>query len=238
MKAEHRKELQTNVLADHMGRFLQSIRSGQPSTSIIGWVIAALVVAVVAGWYYFSHLAPPPWNELYGANDLPGQHLEEPTKSDRYRKLEDIAKKNRGTPLAKAARFEQARDLLRSGQDIVCAKPTEARDLLGKASELYEQLALESTAQPLLAQEALLGVARAEESRGNLPRAREYYEKLATAYPKSAAGESAKKNATELAEELNAGHGPRTDFYKKLDAQIAEAAKRQAASAPPPAPLP
>jgi hypothetical protein len=217
MKAEHRKELQTNVLADHMGRFLKSMRSGPQSTSIGVWVILALVVGIVVAWQYFRSRTPPPWTELYSVNELSGNALD--------KKVDDITKKNHGTPLARVARFEKARDLLRRGQEELCAQPTVARDLLEKASALYEQLALETTSEPPLAQEALMGVAQAEETRGDLKRAREFYGKLAEAYPKSVLGELAKKNADELDEEFEAGHGPKIDFYKKLDAQIAEASK-------------
>jgi hypothetical protein len=219
MKAEHRKELQTNVLADHMGRFLKSMRSGPKTTPIIVWVILGLAVGVVAAWLYFRNSGTPlPWNELYSVNELSGNALDT--------KVKDISKKNHGTPLSRVARFEQARDLLRRGQEDLCARPAEARGLLEKASELYEQLALEATAQPLLAQEALMGAAQAEEGRGNLKRAQELYQKLADTYPKSALGEVAKKNAQELEEEFADGGGPKIDFYKKLDAQIAEAGKR------------
>jgi hypothetical protein len=217
MKAEHRKELQTNVLADHMGRFLQSMRSAPQSTSIIVWLFLALVVGVVGVWIYYSHTASPPWTELYSVDELSGNALDNKVKA--------INKDHHGTPLSRVARFEQARDLLRRGQELLCEQPDAARELLGKASELYEQLALDTTAEPLLVQEALMGVAQAEECRGDLKRAQEYYQKLADAYPKSTLGEVAKKNADELDEELAVGHGPKIDFYKKFDAKVAEANK-------------
>jgi hypothetical protein len=230
MKAEHRKELQTNVLADQMGRFLKSVRSGPPSTSVVVWVIVALIVGLFVAWLYYPRTSLP-WNELYGASELSGV--------ERDKKLEDINKKNHGTPLSRVARFQQARDLLQRGQEELCAQPVEARELLEKAGALYEQLALETTAEPLLAQEALMGVATAAESRGDLKRAQEFYRKLADTYPKSKSGEIAKKNADELEEEFAAGHGPKIDFYKKLDAQIAAASKKPEPSGPPlPPPLP
>ena len=42
MKAEHRKELQTNVLADSIGRFWLSLKAAPSSTTIAVWVFILL----------------------------------------------------------------------------------------------------------------------------------------------------------------------------------------------------
>src|SRR5262245_50618170 len=48
MKAEHRKELQTNALADRMGRLLQSFKSRPRRTSLLIWL---LVIGVIVGGF-------------------------------------------------------------------------------------------------------------------------------------------------------------------------------------------
>src|SRR5207249_11156878 len=52
MKAGHRKELQTNMLADSMGRLLQEIRARPQSASIVLWVLGVLAVVIVVVWYF------------------------------------------------------------------------------------------------------------------------------------------------------------------------------------------
>src|SRR5262245_24325734 len=49
MKAEHRKELQTNTLADFLGRTVRKVTS----TSGIPWFRIVLVVAIVGGVFMF-----------------------------------------------------------------------------------------------------------------------------------------------------------------------------------------
>ncbi len=51
MKAEHRKELQTNYLADRMGRLMQGMKAGPQNTgSMVIWGEAATPVSTTAGW--------------------------------------------------------------------------------------------------------------------------------------------------------------------------------------------
>src|SRR5437899_1174883 len=58
MKAEHRKELQTNTLADHIGRWIQGLRHGMkakpaPSTLVV-MIFVFLALVVFVGWRYYS----------------------------------------------------------------------------------------------------------------------------------------------------------------------------------------
>ena len=45
MKAEHRRELQTNALADRMGRVVQRIKAPPDRRSLL-WIIAAVAVVI------------------------------------------------------------------------------------------------------------------------------------------------------------------------------------------------
>src|SRR5947209_6873621 len=54
MKAEHRKELQTNTLADHLGKLIQGAKAKPSPNSLVIWIFVLLVLGVIAGWRYFS----------------------------------------------------------------------------------------------------------------------------------------------------------------------------------------
>jgi tetratricopeptide (TPR) repeat protein len=207
MKADHRKELKSNVLSEYLEKFYESLKAGPQSKSTTAWVLLAVAVGVVAAWFYFRHTAPLPWTDLQNTDDT---------------KLQTLAEKYRGTPLARVARFQQARDLLARGQLALAAEPKRAVEDLDRASSLYQDLAIDCNDDPILRDEALLGVATAEEARGNLEQAKEYYEKLAKAAPKSDWGKMADDRAKDLANELQAGSGPEIDFYKRFQQQLAK----------------
>ena len=58
MKAEHRKELQTNTLADHIGRWIQGLRQGMKATptpsTLVVMIFVFLALVVFVGWRYYS----------------------------------------------------------------------------------------------------------------------------------------------------------------------------------------
>ena len=123
--------------------------------------------------------------------------------------LEQIAKDNGGTIPARTARFEVARILLSEGVQNLGShtQHLSSVDKLEKVRTLYEELGNEARDMPLLAQEAMMGAAKAEESLsgstknnqalGSLDRALELYQKLADAQPETfqtkAAGEKVKE---------------------------------------------
>jgi hypothetical protein len=224
MKAEHRKELQTNLLADRLGRFYQSLRDGtwkvHPSTK--AWMIAAAVVVVAAliiGWRYYSSSvtksASAEWVRIDDATSL----------SD----LEKIVEQDPKGKATRAARFQIARIYLRRGMEhFVSTAPNARQDALSdldKAAGHYATLADQAKETPLLEQEALLGMAKAKEAMNDLDAARDAYQKLSSKYPQSVSG----KEATKRLEKLDKEKEQVAAFYKKLD----ELAKP---SAPPPAP--
>jgi hypothetical protein len=224
MKAEHRKELQTNLLADRLGRFYQSLRDGtwkvHPSTK--AWLITGAVVAVVAlliGWRYYSNSVTKStsaeWMQIDDAASL----------SD----LEKIVEKDPKGKATRAARFQVARIYLRRGMEhFVSTAPNARQDALSdleKAAGHYATLADQAKDTPLLEQEALLGVAKSKEALNDLDAARDAYQKLASKYPQSVNGKEAAKRLKKLEDDKEEVAA----FYKKLD----ELAKP---SVPPPTP--
>lgn len=233
MKAEHRKELHTNVLADRLGRLIQTVRGGPKSTPVIIWVFLGLAVLAVGFWYYFASSGKAErsaqWAKLDQATSTA---MAAGDRQEFLKELSQIAKDGKGTMPGRAARFQEARFLLQQGLQYQFAefKTEEARqnalESLEEARRLYRQLATESQDVPLLAQEALMGAAtaeealigvpqekNAEESRGNLDQAIADYEKLASSYPDSSQGKAARKRADDLREHRQQWQ----DFYAQIN---------------------
>jgi tetratricopeptide (TPR) repeat protein len=231
MKAEHRKELETNVLADRMGRIVQSVRSGERSRSVVAWVIAGIAVVVLLIWFYARGSG--------GSHGDAWVQLDENTNPDA---LQKIAADHPGTVVARVARFQRARLLLQSALGGLCpnnmAPPnmqteerTKAIADMEEARSLYEGLATEVKDDPVLSQEANLGAGKAEEAlvsipkaddatqhRGDIGRAVSYYRKaLDRLEPDSALA----KALTQHVEVLEKDGKDVQDFYAQLN-RIAE----------------
>jgi tetratricopeptide (TPR) repeat protein len=198
MKAEHRKELETNVLADRLGRLVEGVKEG-PSPTI--WLVlggVALAVLLVFVWRYFTHEAEAKsaerWVTLDGLT----------TAAD----LEEFInnKDNLGTPQLRSAQFEFARLTLVEGLRQLGQPLRRAMAIaqLKKAAATYEQLTEDSRDTPLLQEEALIGAARANESLGELTKARTYYERLVAEHGTSVLARDAKAALTRLGDEKNA----------------------------------
>jgi tetratricopeptide (TPR) repeat protein len=179
MKAEHRKESPTHAVRQRVGRLLNDLKARPSTSSIVFWLVLLLVAVLVAGWFVYSRRE----KEQASARWL------KVNESTTLEDFEAFARDHPGTTAATAARFEQARLLLRQGLDKYAAgeekERTEAQDKLKKAADLYEQLAKEATAYPLLVQEALRGAAKARESLGDLDGALKDYQQLADAKPET-----------------------------------------------------
>src|SRR5262245_13110891 len=104
MKAEHRKELHTNALAQGMTRLVEGFKASPKSTSVVLWVLAILAVGTGFAWYYYGGRGSntgPLWVQLY--NDT---NLEE---------LKAIYEGHAGTIPGRTAQFQRARELLQLG---------------------------------------------------------------------------------------------------------------------------
>lgn len=208
MKAEKRKELHTNELADRMGRLVQTVKSGSKSTSILIGGLVLVALGTLAAWRYYANESYTTRSALWTRLESAGTGLPE---------LDQLAKAQPETMPSRVARVQLARVRLQRGlQNLYAELDTEravAVENVEKARALYEQLARECSDVPLLAQEALMGEAKGEEAlagvpkadnpqegRGDLNRAMELYQKLAAAYPDSFQGQAAVRRAQELRE--------------------------------------
>jgi hypothetical protein len=217
MKAEHRHQLHTNLLADRMGRFVQGMKASPRSTSPLIWVFAVLAVGTYVLWQVSmsssqaEHAAD--WAKLDAALQLPLTSQEDAKKYDEdMRQIE----KDEGSIPSRTARFQRARQLFLSGQADLTSTSVNRESAIARikaARELYDQLGQECANSPQLAQETMLAYAKAEEClvstspdgdpRKELESAIQAYQRLATRFPESALGKEAAERAQSLQTKLD-----------------------------------
>lgn len=210
MKAEHRKELETNVLADRMGRMVKRVREN-PRRRTTLYVIAAVIILVAA--YLFTNRISTNKEE----------------NSRRWMMLDDgaapyistLMKSNADTNQGKAARFQVAWgflwDAIRElGQGpITKRRVPEGGVLVDKliptlrqldlAHQFYTELKADCAGDPFWEPEAAYHLAVIEEARAiadpeNLKVARSAYEGVANEYKTSAWGKLAGKRVEMLSD--------------------------------------
>ena len=195
MKAEHRKELETNVLAHQLERAYQGIKQG-PSRATILWIGGAAVVLLVYLLFrYFMASSEATASARWLTLDevvFPEQLKEVIDKSD----LKD-------TPQGRLARFKEARLNLSQGMRDLGTNPESASKHVEDAVKTYEELAKTSGRVPLLEQEALWGAAKGNEALGETARATALYKRLADQFPSSALGKDAEKQLKRLEDPNN-----------------------------------
>jgi hypothetical protein len=207
MKAEHRKELETNVLADRLGRVVTNLKQGpQRGTAmyvVLGILVAALVFFSVR-WY----------------------RVTKDENSDAWLWLEAGETKllEENFPQSKpglAVRFQRAWFIMwETGIKKLGADQKGALESLELARITYEDLKKQVAGDPLLEPEAMYCLAQIEETmavtnRSHLETAAEMYQELAKAHPKSAYGRLAEKRAEVLNDETKRAEVAR--LYQELD---------------------
>jgi hypothetical protein len=232
MKAEHRKELQTNLLADRMGRLVQGMKTAPRSQSAIVWVLVGLGLATVIGWYIA--------NATRGSLAAAWVQLEEQGTKDSWQAVQE---KYPGTIAARTARFQEARSRLQEGLERIYdpAQRLVATYQLEAARKLFQGLAAECSGNPILEAEAIMGEAKAEETlagapktpdnaeegKGSLDKAIQLYELLAKKYANTFQGQMAEKHLKEIADNRTQVEGFYQEFRKR-----AVTAKRSEPSQP------
>jgi tetratricopeptide (TPR) repeat protein len=198
MKAEERKELQTNTLAQTLSHTLEGLREGPSRSTVLFLVVVALVLVLIFTWRYFSQAARE-------------------TDSGRWMQWDDIATEAQlktyldtheleATIQGRLARFLEARQALAEGLQNIGQKGIFKQDAVDKlkiAADKYSKLADECADRPLLQQEALLNAGRAEESLARYNDALAHYKQLEAKYPDTARGKTAKKRIAQLTDPAN-----------------------------------
>ncbi len=197
MKAEHRKELQTNALADGVGRFIQNVKAGPSRSGLVVVVLIALLVLAVFGWRHFAAVRRERVSDLWRQVDEVDRQLaaaeDMPSLETALKEIDQTAGGHQDTWAGRTLRFQKARTLLRLGLERLYAERDRPKALeqVKEAADLYEQLAERSADVPALHQEALMMIAKARESLGDVEAALSKYRELAGRYPNSAQGKEA-----------------------------------------------
>jgi hypothetical protein len=172
MKSERRHELQTNVLADWLGKVLATL---QPySTYILGGclvlLVAGLVAIIASGWESFwpnsrTARSGRSWAEFMATYSEAQREAMERGDSDL---LYEFAENHPNSTAGLWARQAQADMDLQSGVSKIYNKADkntadEAKDELGNAAEAYQTVMDSAKDSPMLRQRAMLGYAQANE---------------------------------------------------------------------------
>src|SRR5262245_6902641 len=190
MKAEHRKELETNTLADRMGRLLETAKQ-KPQGGTVLWIffgVGVLVVTfLVIRWYGTGKAENSDgWESLY-RNDYKGVLETHPDKIQ-----------------GQAVRFDIAwEQLWVGGIRKLGVDPKGAKEGMLNARKQYEKLLEECEGDPVLVPEAIYSLGVIEETlaiddRSHLDGAIDYYEDASKKFPQSAYGQLAKNRLETL----------------------------------------
>jgi tetratricopeptide (TPR) repeat protein len=189
MKAEHRKQLETNTLADKIGGLAQSFKEGPSRNALVygTLVVAVLVLVVIYRWVAANATA----------NDSARWvRLDQVSNTEQ---ADSFIKENPDTEQSRVERFQVARlDLVQGLRDLASLDRDKAIRRVRSAAEAYEKLAGESGNTPQLTREALLNAAKAREGLGEYEQARQLYGRLARDFPQSLMGKAAAEQAKAL----------------------------------------
>lgn len=234
MKAEQRKELETNTLADKMGLAMKRVKtSPRRSFFIYLFVTVALLIILFVGyrWWITSRLENSErWVQLYDASS---SHLLQ------------LSDKESTTQAGKAARFQIAwllywdEGIRMIGNDA--GRSMNAMKLVG---DLYRKLAEDCKDDPVYEPQALLGIAVVEETkaiqaRSHLEKAAEYYENVTKKYKETAQGKFAQSRLDQFKDEKKRAEVASLydDLQKMLRIPPPQAPQVNIPNFPPPPPL-
>lgn len=204
MKAEQRKKLERNELADRLSRWWQGSDGGKSSSVL--WLsvgVAVLVLILIVAWRYYREAAAKNRAAAWKQLELAASATD----------LEAIMEAHRGTAVGRMAKTQLARLLLNEGLNQLGSdlQRSKAIENVERARDLYRELAEDARDDDLIRREALLAAGKAEESlvgvsgsagatRGSLDTALEWYEKAASQFPDSPEGRAAAERAKAIRE--------------------------------------
>jgi hypothetical protein len=199
MKAEHRKELETNALADRVGRAVQGMKQ-VPRKRTFVWLLAGAVLLVVVYWFYARSQIKREENALnwFLVADGKGEYLQQ------------VLTSNPDSNQAKAIRFENDFLQLQQSMRFLASEPKVVLSNLDELENIYREMAKRCQDDKVLLPEALFAVAVIEETR-MIKRDRDEgeqwkvalaaYKEVADKHPDSAFGKEARKRVAVLNDE-------------------------------------
>lgn len=210
MKAEHRKELVTNTLANRLGEAVQTMKEGPSRGTLFVLIAIAVVVILVLVWRYLASSA----EEADSTRWFRWDSLTTPEQLKAFAEDAEVE----GHPQGRLARVAEARRSLHEGLRQLGNVGTrkQAMEDIERAADLYGKLADQCADKPLLHQQVLMGAAKAQESLGDAGQARKYYEMLKDKYKDSVLGRDAVEQIQRLEEaEKNGTFKALRDEFKK-----------------------
>jgi hypothetical protein len=204
MKAEERKKLERNALAEKLTHAWEGV-SGSSATANRVWTIILAVLVAALIWVVYSRYMTGRetglWSRLDSAYDLDS--------------LRSLAREFPNSTQGQIARFQIARVQFADHLNKIASQTADERLAAANAIEEvrknYAELAKISSLPTTMIQEAMLQTARADEVLASIPKADDPntmrssietaikgYEELKNKYPKSIAGEHAAKRIEEL----------------------------------------
>lgn len=189
MKTERRHELQTNVLADYLGKHLQRI---QPYSKHISLGVMLIVVAILAGLYFSNKRAAEMgagWSDFLAAFAA--------TDPDA---LEEVANLHDGSTAGIWARLSAGEIKVAMGTGQLFTDRDEAEKSLKAAREHFDAVVKEAGGQPQLVERARFGLAQVYESLSDIEKAQKYYDEVAKTSPDSTLGQLAKQRFERLSD--------------------------------------
>jgi hypothetical protein len=196
MKAEQRKELETNTLADKMGHVMQRVKSSPRRTFVTyAIIVVGVLIAAYLGYRWWTQdviLRSEQWIRFYdGASGQLGLLVEAGEKDSKE------------TTVGKAALLQIAWYFYwEEGVKMIGINPRGAMFKLQQSKQIYEKVLREckDKDEPTLEAQAMLGRAVCTESlsgqdNANLDKAKDYYKELANheKYGSQAEGQFAKE---------------------------------------------
>ena len=207
MKTAKRHELQTNELADWIGKKIDAI---QPySRAIVGVIVVALV-AVFAGMYLSRQNAAQSaqgWQAYFAAMESGNPDAEALIDG-----LNEVATTFADTDAGLWARQSTADMYLSQGARQLYLDRAEAEGLFSKAFSNY-QMVISNAQPPLLQQRAWYGLAATYEAQNQLDKAVDAYQHIVQQWPESSIGKQAAENIAQLS------RAETRDFYQWFFAQ-------------------
>jgi hypothetical protein len=198
MKAEHRKELETNALADRVGRAVQGMKQ-MPRKRTFVWVLGIVLVAVVAYWFYAQS------QRKYQDNAFDWYLLADGRGDALQKVLSDGSDSNQ----SKVVNYELGFLVLYDTMRRLASDPKEAVAMLDERERYYRQLVKQSPDDKVLLPEALFAIAVIEETRiltdqdhsEQWQKALAAYKEVADKHADSAFGKEARKRVAILSDE-------------------------------------
>jgi hypothetical protein len=188
MKAEQRKELETNALADRMGHMMTRVKA-QPRRTAMYWVIGIAVLFIALFLLFRLYITSRENNSLYW------KLLENGNRGS----IDGLVKEFPLTTQGKAARFEQAWIFYwEAGIKRLGIEREKALDAMDFSAKLYRDLAKDCEDDPIWESEALFALAVIEETHAvqdieALDKAKLKYEAVVAKHKETARGKLAQE---------------------------------------------